>query len=276
MHQAIPYPTHPTTLHTTTVNFFFSVTEQEQTLRQSPCVVTTDKVHQTHHKHRNNNNNSSTIVTTTTATMVQELQMDSAHRHSNYEGIDLGEGRLEFPKRITASPDGRAWFARGWLQTLNYNHEEAMACFERSLEADKTCMMALWGIGELYSSLYRGANNWLLHGTTVVTCKEQAANSSSNNSSSSSVPFSRQSSIIGVDDRHTAIDYFVSLVRVQPVAACCQQHWKKKSARSTNRVCFVPTICVVGRASNTHVPLLLLLCTGCDGRRSRGPAIRSC
>lgn len=73
----------------------------------------------------------------------------SPSRH-NYDGIDLGEGRLELPKRVTANPsgDGRAWFARGWLQTLNYNHEEAMACFNRCIEEDKTCMMGLWGIGE--------------------------------------------------------------------------------------------------------------------------------
>lgn len=81
--------------------------------------------------------------------MVHTETANSSPGH-NYEGIDLGEGRLELPKRVTASPsgDGRAWFARGWLQTLNYNHEEALACFNRCIEEDKTCVMALWGIGE--------------------------------------------------------------------------------------------------------------------------------
>lgn len=69
----------------------------------------------------------------------------------NYDSIDMGEDRLELPKRITAAagaPAGRAWFARGWMHLLNFNHEEAIECFKRSIEADKTCIMALWGIGE--------------------------------------------------------------------------------------------------------------------------------
>lgn len=67
----------------------------------------------------------------------------------NYEGIDLGEGRLELPRRITASSaEGRAWFARGWFHLLNFNHEEAIECFKRCAEVDQRCVMALWGIGE--------------------------------------------------------------------------------------------------------------------------------
>ena len=70
----------------------------------------------------------------------------------NYDGIDMGEGRLELPKRVTAASDeSRAWFARGWLHILNYNHEEAIECFKQCISVDGTCMMALWGIGEFYS-----------------------------------------------------------------------------------------------------------------------------
>lgn len=69
----------------------------------------------------------------------------------NYDGIDMGEGRLELPKRITvANQEGRAWFARGWLHLLNFNHEEAMECFKHCIHLDDACVMALWGIGELY------------------------------------------------------------------------------------------------------------------------------
>ena len=66
----------------------------------------------------------------------------------NYEGIDMGEGRLGLPKRVTASTEGRAWFARGWMHVLNFNHEEAVECFRRCTEVDGECAMALWGIGE--------------------------------------------------------------------------------------------------------------------------------
>lgn len=66
----------------------------------------------------------------------------------NYEGIDMGESRLGLPKRITASREGHAWFARGWMHILNFNHEEALECFRRCIEVDDQCAMALWGIGE--------------------------------------------------------------------------------------------------------------------------------
>ncbi|CAM9781967.1 unnamed protein product [Ascophyllum nodosum] len=73
----------------------------------------------------------------------------------NYDGIDMGEGRLELPKRVTATSDeSRAWFARGWLHILNYNHEEAIECFKQCISVDGTCMMALWGIAYSLSSNY--------------------------------------------------------------------------------------------------------------------------
>ena len=71
----------------------------------------------------------------------------------NYDGIDMGEGRLELPKRVTAASDeGRAWFARGWLHILNYNHEEAIECFKHCICVEDMCIMALWGIGECSDS----------------------------------------------------------------------------------------------------------------------------
>ena len=60
----------------------------------------------------------------------------------NYDGIDMGEGRLELPKRVTAASDeGRAWFARGWLHILNYNHEEAIECFKHCICVEDTCII---------------------------------------------------------------------------------------------------------------------------------------
>lgn len=69
----------------------------------------------------------------------------------NYDGVDMDEGRLQLPKRITVTnPEGRAWFARGWLHLLNFNHEEALACLKHCIHVDDACVMALWGIGELH------------------------------------------------------------------------------------------------------------------------------
>lgn len=69
----------------------------------------------------------------------------------NYGGVDLGEGSLSLPKRITVgTEEGRAWFARGWFHVLNFNHEEAIACFRRCADVDSICLMANWGTGELH------------------------------------------------------------------------------------------------------------------------------
>ena len=49
-------------------------------------------------------------------------------------------------KVTTSSPDAQTWFDRGLVWTYAYNHEEAIACFEKALEADDMCAMAHWGI----------------------------------------------------------------------------------------------------------------------------------
>lgn len=40
----------------------------------------------------------------------------------------------------------QTWFDRGIVWLFGYNHEEAILCFERTLEADPDCAMAYWGI----------------------------------------------------------------------------------------------------------------------------------
>lgn len=75
--------------------------------------------------------------------------MRTSGKHS-YDGIDISEGRLGFPKRITASTEsGRAWFARAWLHVFNFNHEAALLCFKTCTEVDPECAMGFWGTGEL-------------------------------------------------------------------------------------------------------------------------------
>ncbi len=47
----------------------------------------------------------------------------------------------------TQSDKAQKWFDRGLLWTYGYNHEEAVACFEKAIEADPNCAMAHWGLG---------------------------------------------------------------------------------------------------------------------------------
>lgn len=46
----------------------------------------------------------------------------------------------------TSSPDAQTWFDRGLVWTYAFNHEEAVRCFERAIEADPNCAMAHWGL----------------------------------------------------------------------------------------------------------------------------------
>ncbi len=56
---------------------------------------------------------------------------------------DLGS----YSRRVTtSSPEAQLWFDRGLVWTYAYNHEEAIVCFQKALEADPDCAMAHWGI----------------------------------------------------------------------------------------------------------------------------------
>ena len=46
----------------------------------------------------------------------------------------------------TSSPDAQMWFNRGLIWTNAYFHDEAVACFQRAIEADPGCAMAHWGV----------------------------------------------------------------------------------------------------------------------------------
>ncbi len=46
----------------------------------------------------------------------------------------------------TTSPDAQRWFDRGLNWCFGYHHEEAVACFQKALEADPGCAMAHWGV----------------------------------------------------------------------------------------------------------------------------------
>ncbi len=46
----------------------------------------------------------------------------------------------------TASAEAQLWFDRGLVWTYGYNHDEAVACFEKAAEHDPNCAMAHWGV----------------------------------------------------------------------------------------------------------------------------------
>jgi tetratricopeptide (TPR) repeat protein len=58
------------------------------------------------------------------------------------EYFDLGS----YSRTASTDPEAQKWFDRGLIWLFAYNHEEAMVCLERALEADPKCILAHWGI----------------------------------------------------------------------------------------------------------------------------------
>ncbi len=57
----------------------------------------------------------------------------------NMEYFDLGP----FSRTITTnSPAAQVWFDRGLTWVYGYNHMEAIACFQQTLQQDANCAMA--------------------------------------------------------------------------------------------------------------------------------------
>ena len=73
-----------------------------------------------------------------------------------YDGYyDLGS--FTWPV-TTQDPQAQLWFDRGMAWCYGFNHEEAIACFERALEHDPGCAMAHWGIAYAVGPNYN--NPW--------------------------------------------------------------------------------------------------------------------
>ncbi|MBF56068.1 MAG: hypothetical protein CMA99_08075, partial [Euryarchaeota archaeon] len=71
---------------------------------------------------------------------------------------DFGnKSNYEFAMGVTCSSDeARKMFVEAYGHMLNYNHEQAIACFMACTELDPNCAMAWWGIAYCVSSNY----NW--------------------------------------------------------------------------------------------------------------------
>lgn len=57
--------------------------------------------------------------------------------------FDLGSYHRKISTRDNAA---QLWFDRGLIWCYGFNHEEATKCFEKAIENDENCVMALWGI----------------------------------------------------------------------------------------------------------------------------------
>jgi tetratricopeptide (TPR) repeat protein len=57
--------------------------------------------------------------------------------------FDLGSYRRTVS---TSSAEARRWFDRGLIWSYAFNHEEAIACFQRAIDADPNFAMAYWGL----------------------------------------------------------------------------------------------------------------------------------
>ena len=52
--------------------------------------------------------------------------------------FDLGQWHREI---TTDSAEAQMWFDRGLVWVYGFNHEEAVVCFQRALEADPSCVL---------------------------------------------------------------------------------------------------------------------------------------
>ena len=49
--------------------------------------------------------------------------------------FDLGN----YSRTVSDNKNSQTWFDRGMVWLFAYNHEEAIACFEKAIEADQKC-----------------------------------------------------------------------------------------------------------------------------------------
>jgi tetratricopeptide (TPR) repeat protein len=74
--------------------------------------------------------------------MTSRVDQPTDPRPATYP-FDLGSYRRPV---ATSSAEARRWFDRGLIWSYAFNHEEAIACFERAIAADPEFAMAYWGL----------------------------------------------------------------------------------------------------------------------------------
>jgi len=63
--------------------------------------------------------------------------------HADGDYYDIGD--IHYPV-TTTSALAQTWCDRGIAMCFGFNHEEAVKCFEKAIQADPGCVMAHWGI----------------------------------------------------------------------------------------------------------------------------------
>lgn len=79
----------------------------------------------------------------------------------------------------SGSPKAQTWFDRGLMWCYDYNHEEAVRCFQKAAEADENCAIAYWGVA--YASGCNYNKKWEDFGEAELalalpTCRNAALN----------------------------------------------------------------------------------------------------
>ena len=71
------------------------------------------------------------------------------------------EDNYSFAASVTCSnEDTRKMFVEGFGHMLNYNHEQAIACFTKCTEMDPDCAMAWWGMLTACPPITTGSRVW--------------------------------------------------------------------------------------------------------------------
>eukprot|EP00954_Amorphochlora_amoebiformis_P015505 1215885-Amorphochlora_amoeboformis.AAC.2 len=71
----------------------------------------------------------------------------------------------------SSSSKAQVWFDRGLRWAFGFNHEEATRCFQRALDNDPTCCMAMWGIGYVNGANYN--NSVLMDGYAAFAASQK-------------------------------------------------------------------------------------------------------
>ena len=76
-------------------------------------------------------------------------------------------GRFARPAS-TSSRESQRWFDRGLVWSYAFNHEEAIRCFERAIEADDGFALAHWGVAYAWARTTTNSGRRLTRSTCAA------------------------------------------------------------------------------------------------------------
>jgi tetratricopeptide (TPR) repeat protein len=113
--------------------------------------------------------------------------------------FDLGSHSYSI---TTGSVEAQIWFDRGLIWCYGFNHEEAVRCFEKTVELDPQCAMGYWGIAYASSSFYNKPWAWFGDDERVQSLKICYENIHKAKQLSSNSTLSEQLLISALCDKH--------------------------------------------------------------------------